>query len=94
MAPWLPIPQPPPLKGGGEGRPGQLQPYCRYERLFVKDRPDTYFPSFGLNYYLKGQNAKLSVEWTQITQQEDHAPSGNYSGGDQNLVTVQGQVGF
>ncbi|OPX20861.1 MAG: hypothetical protein BZ151_01730 [Desulfobacca sp. 4484_104] len=74
--------------------PGKLQPYCRYERLFVKNRPDTYFPSFGLNYYLKGQKAKLSVDWTQITQEEDHAPSGNYSGGDQNLVTVQGQVGF
>ena len=75
--------------------PGRFQPYVRYERLAVDGKPDTGFPGAGLNYFLKGHNAKLSLDWTLVDQRSDFAPSrGNYSGEDQNIVTFQAAVGF
>ena len=86
------------IQGGylfpGKIGPGKLQPYFRYERLDVEDQPDTAFPSLGLNYYLKGHNAKLTVDWTLIDQRESRTSWGSYSGKDQNLFTVQIAAGF
>ena len=75
--------------------PGRIQPYFRYERLLVDNKPDTAFPSVGLNYYLKGHNARLTLDWTMIDQRKEvKDPRGNYSGEDQNLFTFQAAVGF
>lgn len=73
---------------------GKFQPYFRYERLFGQHKPDTSFPCVGLNYLLKDHHAKFSVDWTGIIQQRHFAPRGDFSGRNQSLVTVQGQVGF
>ena len=75
--------------------PGTFQPYFRYERLVVEDKPDTAFPCFGLNYFIEGHNAKLTLDWTLIDQREevDNFRS-HYSGDDQNLITFQASVGF
>jgi hypothetical protein len=73
---------------------GRIQPYFRYERLAVDHKPDTAFPTLGLNYFIKGHNAKLTLDWTMIDQKRDFAPTGNYSGEDQNLITFQASVGF
>ena len=87
------------IQGGylfpGKIGPGRLQPYFRYERLNVKNRPDTSFPCVGLNYFLKGHGAKLTLDWTQIDQKTNFpAASGNYSGKDQNVITFQVTVGL
>ncbi len=75
--------------------PGKLQPYVRYERLAVDGKPDTGFPGAGFNYFLKGHNAKFSLDWTLVDQRTDFAPArGSYSGEDQNVVTFQAAVGF
>ena len=72
-----------------------FQPYVRYERLAVEGKPDTAFPCFGLNYFIEGHNAKLTLDWTLIDQREevDNFRS-HYSGDDQNLITFQASVGF
>jgi len=75
--------------------PGTFQPYFRYERLVVEDKPDTAFPCFGLNYFIEGHNAKLTLDWTLIDQrQEVDNFRSHYSGDDQNLITFQASVGF
>ncbi len=75
--------------------PGRIQPYFRYERLYVDNKPDTAFPSFGLNYYIKGHNAKFTLDWTLIDQRKEvKNPQGNFSGEDQNLITFQFATGF
>jgi hypothetical protein len=75
--------------------PGRFQPYVRYERLNVDGKPDTGIPCAGLNYFLKGHDAKLTLDWTLIDQRTDFAPArGNYSGEDQNILTFQASVGF
>ncbi|MDY6971374.1 MAG: porin [Thermodesulfobacteriota bacterium] len=87
------------IQGGyllpGKIGPGTLQPYFRYERLNVDGKPDTVFPGVGVNYFIKGHGAKLTLDWTQIDQKTNlAAPSGNYSGKDQNVITFQVTVGF
>lgn len=75
--------------------PGRVQPYFRFERLDVDEKPDTGFPSLGFNYLLKGHNAKLTFDWTLIDQRDEvRNIRGNYSGKDQNLFTFQAAVGF
>lgn len=75
--------------------PGRIQPYFRFERLDVDKKPDTGFPSFGVNYLLKGHNAKLTFDWTLIDQREEvNNFRNNFSGKDQNLFTFQTSVGF
>lgn len=64
---------------------GNLQPYFRYETVSVKQKTDTNFISGGLNYYLKGHNAKLSLDYTMI----DYSDFEN-----QNIFTVQLAVGI
>jgi hypothetical protein len=73
---------------------GRIQPYFRYEFLDVEDKADTAFPCLGLNYYLMGHNARVTLDWTMIDQRKDFAPTGSYSGEDQNLFTVQVAAGF
>ncbi|MDI6776601.1 MAG: selenite/tellurite reduction operon porin ExtI [Syntrophales bacterium] len=87
------------IQGGylipGKIGPGRFQPYFRYERLAVDKKPDTVFPSVGVNYYLKGHDAKLTLDWTLVDQREEVKNfRGNWSGEDQNLVTLQFQVGI
>ena len=75
--------------------PGRIQPYFRYERLAVHHKPDTAFPCLGLNYLIKGHDAKLTLDWTLIDQKKEvNSPQGEFSGKDQNLVTFQASVGF
>jgi len=75
--------------------PGKIQPYFRYERLAVDHKPDTAFPCLGLNYLIKGHDAKLTLDWTLIDQKKEvNKPQGEFSGKDQNLVTFQAAVGF
>ena len=75
--------------------PGRIQPYFRYERLAVAHSPNTGFPSFGINYLIKGHDAKLTLDWTLIDQQKEvKNPQGEFSGKDQNLITFQAAVGF
>lgn len=65
--------------------PGNLQPYFRYETVSVEQKSDTNFLSGGFNYYLKGHNAKVSMDYSVV----------NYSKSDsQNIVTLQLAVGI
>ena len=87
------------IQGGylipGKIGPGRIQPYFRYERLAVDEKPNTAFPSVGVNYYLKGHDAKLTLDWTLVDQREGVRNfQGNASGEDQNLITLQFQVGI
>jgi len=75
--------------------PGRIQPYFRYERLAVNHKPDTAFPCLGLNYLIKGHDAKLTLDWTLIDQRKEvYNPQGEFSGKDQNLITFQAAMGF
>ena len=74
--------------------PGRIQPYFRYERLNVEHRPDTAFPSLGVNYFLKGHNAKLTLDWTIVDQKKDFDTTGNLNGKDQDIITFQVSAGF
>jgi hypothetical protein len=56
--------------------PGRLQPYARFETVDVDKRDvsgdaTTHFWSGGLNYYLKGHNAKLTADYMHIEQEEE-----------------------
>ena len=87
------------IQGGylipGKIGPGRIQPYFRYERLAVDEKPDTVFPSVGVNYYFKGHDAKLTLDWTLVDQREEvKSFRGNWTGEDQNLITLQFQVGI
>jgi hypothetical protein len=64
---------------------GNFQPYLRYETVSVKQKSDTNFLSGGLNYYLKGHNAKLSLDYTFV----DYADIDG-----QSIFTVQLAVGI
>ncbi len=68
---------------------GKLQPYVRYEGVEVDGAKDTNFWGGGLNYYIRGHNAKLSVDVTHVNQDKrsrtvDHA----------TIVTGQIALGF
>ncbi len=65
--------------------PGNLQPYFRYETVSVEQKSDTNFLSGGINYYLKGHNAKVSLDYSVV----------NYSNSEnQNILTLQLAVGI
>jgi len=64
---------------------GNFQPYFRYEMVSVKQKSDTNFLSGGLNYYLKGHNAKVSLDYTFVKHPDID---------DQSIVTVQFAVGI
>ncbi len=64
---------------------GNLQPYFRYETVSVEQKSKTSFMSGGLNYYIKGHNAKMSLDYTNI----NHSDIEN-----QSIVTLQLAVGI
>ena len=66
---------------------GHLQPYFRYETGDVDKKERTTFISGGLNYYLKGHNAKLTLDYTKADQDGDALD-------DKSLITLQFTVGF
>ncbi len=68
----------------GEGR---LQPYVRHELVSVMDGGTTHFYTAGLNYYLRGHNAKVSFDYSFVNQEAGGRP-------DQPVVTVQAAIGF
>ncbi|MCD6198446.1 MAG: porin [Deltaproteobacteria bacterium] len=70
----------------GKVGPGRIQPYMRYEAVYVDDKDDTEFMSAGLNYFVKGHNAKISLDYTYVEQESDRD--------DQSIATFQLAVGF
>jgi len=64
---------------------GNIQPYFRYEDISVEQKADTRFLSGGLNYYLKGHNAKASLDYTVVNYPEVDS---------QGIFTVQLAVGI
>jgi hypothetical protein len=64
---------------------GNIQPYFRYETVSVQQKDNTGIFSGGLNYYLKGHNAKASFDYTVIDHPEADA---------QGIFTVQLAVGI
>ena len=64
---------------------GYFQPHIRYETASVKQKGDTRFLSAGLNYYIKGHNAKVSLDYTLVNHQNIN---------DQSIITVQFAVGI
>jgi hypothetical protein len=81
----------------GSFGPGHLQPYCRYETVYVDERPGknvlTDFWSGGLNYYLKGHNAKITADYMYIDQDRaDRSPTQGRT--DRGIFTFQMAVGF
>ncbi len=74
--------------------PGRLQPYVRYETVDVDERDsatdyETDFWSGGLNYYLKGHNAKLTADYMHVAQD---SPTSTRK--DRDIFTFQMTVGF
>ena len=70
----------------GEIGPGRFQPYVRFETVNVNGKDDTDYKSAGINYYIKGHNAKLSLDYTNV----DHEGPMSNTG----IVTFQMAVGF
>jgi len=70
----------------GKIGPGRLQPYVKYEAVDVDDKDDTEFITAGLNYFVKGHNAKVSMDYTYVGQDSDRD--------DQSIATFQLTVGF
>lgn len=64
---------------------GRLQPYFRYESASVKQKSNTNFLSCGLNYYIKGHNAKISLDYTFVNHENID---------DQSIFTLQLAVGI
>ena len=64
---------------------GIVQPYFRYETVSIEQKKDTSFLSGGLNYYIKGHNAKASLDYTIIKYPEAAA---------QSVFTLQLAVGI
>lgn len=78
----------------GSVGPGRLQPYVRYETVDVDERDSatdygTDFWSGGLNYYLKGHNAKLTADYMHVDQDN---PTSTRK--DRDIFTFQMTVGF
>ena len=67
--------------------PGGLQPYFRYETVDVDEKHETDFWSAGLNYYLKGHNAKLTAGYMNVDP-------GNPEKKQRDVLTFQATVGF
>jgi hypothetical protein len=67
--------------------PGSIQPYLRYETVDVDEKHATDFFSGGLNYYLKGHNAKFTADYM-------HVDPDNSAKDDRGIFTFQITVGF
>jgi hypothetical protein len=71
----------------GNVGPGSIQPYFRYETVDVDEKHDTDFFSGGLNYYLKGHDAKFTADYM-------HVDPDNSEKDDRGIFTFQITVGF
>lgn len=65
---------------------GRIQVYVRYETIDVDRKEGTNFISTGLNYYIKGHDAKLSADYTHV----EHGNSREH----QSIATFQLTIGF
>ena len=63
----------------GKIGPGRAQPYVRYETVDVNGKRPTDYASVGLNYYLKGHNGKLSMDYTRIDGEIDRDSQGIFT---------------
>jgi hypothetical protein len=84
------------LLPGNYGR-GRIQPYFRWEQVAVDSAPDTMIPSAGVNYFIKGHSAKLTLDWSLLHQrgsESSFAHTGTFNGEDQHTVTFQASLGF
>jgi hypothetical protein len=70
----------------GKIGPGRLQPYVKYEAVDVDNKDDTEFITAGLNYFVKGHNAKISLDYTYVDQESSRE--------DQSIATFQLAIGF
>jgi len=64
---------------------GRLQLYSRAERVFVPDGADTSLPSAGLNYLVRGQDMKVTADWSRAPSTTQPASG---------ALTLQAQIGF
>ncbi len=73
--------------------PGQFQPFGHWQRISVDEsgKDDTNVYGFGLNYFIKGQANKVSVDFTFVDQ-KDEIPSRNVR--DHFILTFQLAAGF
>jgi hypothetical protein len=67
--------------------PGGLQPYFRYETVDVADKHETNFVSGGLNYIIKGHDAKITADYMYVD------PS-NPDKKERGIFTLQFAAGF
>jgi len=77
--------------------PGRIQPYFRWEQVAPDSVADTMIPSVGVNYFLKGHDAKLTLDWSLLHQggsSSSFPASSTFTGEDQHTVTFQASVGF
>jgi hypothetical protein len=63
---------------------GIIQPYFRYETVSPDGKAETSFYGGGANVYLSGHNAKVSLDYLQIRQEEESSARG-----DHTVVTLQ-----
>jgi hypothetical protein len=64
---------------------GRLQLYGRAERVLVSDGADTSLPSAGINDLVRGQDLKVTADWSRAPTATRPALS---------ALTLQAQVGF
>ncbi len=77
--------------------PGRIQPYFRWEHVAPDSAADTMIPSVGINYFLKGHDAKLTLDWSLLHQggsSSSFPTTSTFTGDDQHVVTLQATVGF
>jgi hypothetical protein len=64
---------------------GRIQLYARAEQLLVKDGDDTSLPAAGVSYLIRGQDLKLTADWSRCPRGAQPSSS---------ALTLQAQVGF
>jgi hypothetical protein len=64
---------------------GRIQLYARAERVLVEDADDSSLPAAGLSYLIRGQDLKLTVDWSRCPRGAQPSSS---------ALTLQAQVGF
>lgn len=64
---------------------GRLQLYGRAERVWVTGVDDTDVPAVGVHYLVRGQDLKLSADWSRIVRGDEPA---------KGALTLQAQLGF
>ncbi len=71
---------------------GRVQPFIHYERIGVDNKDSTNIYGLGVNYFLKGQANKLSVDLTYVDQEEEK--SSPFPVQDHLILTFQVAAGF